>query len=61
MRCGKHEHRPGQRCLARNVKCKECHKIGHFLKVCQSKKRATQRANLVHTAQDNEDTHIDEN
>ena len=39
------------------------HKIGHFHKVCQSKKRATQRTNLVQAPppQDNDDTHIDEN
>ena len=47
MRCGKHEHQPGQRCPAKNAKCKDCHKIGHFHKVCQNKKRATQQANLV--------------
>ena len=61
MRCGKHEHQPGQRCPAKNAKCKECHKIGHFHKVCQSKKGATQRANLVQTPQDDDDIHIDEN
>ena len=49
MRCGKHEQQLGQRCPAKNAKCKECHKIGHFHKVCQSKKRAMQRANLVQT------------
>ena len=37
MRCGKPEHQPGQKCAAKNAKCKECHKIGHFYKVCQSK------------------------
>ena len=58
MRCRKHEHQPGQRCHA---KCKVCHKIGHFHKVCQSKKRATQTANLVQTPQGDDDTHIDEN
>ena len=44
-----------QRCPARNAKCKDCHKIGHFYKVCQTKKRAKQRANLVQTAQDDND------
>ena len=61
MRCGKHEDQLGQRCPAKNINCKECHKIGHFHKVCQSKKRATQRANLVQSPQDDDDTHIDEN
>ena len=61
MRCGKQEHQPGQRCPAKNAKCKDCHKIGHFHKVCQSKKRGKQRANLVQTPQDDDDTHIDEN
>ena len=28
MRCGKPEHQPGQKCAAKNAKCKECHKIG---------------------------------
>ena len=58
MRCGKPEHQPGQKCPAKNAKCKDCHKIGHFHKVCQSKKR-TKRANLVQTPpQDDDDTHI---
>ena len=61
MRCGKQEQQPGQRCPANNAKCKACHKIGHFHKVCQSKKTATQQANLVQSPQDDDDTHIDEN
>ena len=61
MRCGKPEHQPGQKCAAKNAKCKECHKIGHFHKVCQSRKRG-RRAHLVQTApQSEQDTHIDEN
>ena len=60
MRCGKPEHSQGQKYAAKNAKCKECHKIGHFYKVCQSKKR-TRRANLAQAAsQDENDTHIDE-
>ena len=61
MRCGKQEHQPGQRCPAKNAKCKDCHKTGHFYKVCQSKKRGKQRAKLVQTPQDDDNTHIDEN
>ena len=58
MKCGNPEHQPGQKCPAKNAKCKDCHKIGHFQKVCQSKKR-TKRANLVQTPpQDDDDTHI---
>ena len=49
MKCGKPEHQPGQKCAAKNAKCKECHKIGHFYKVCQSKKRG-RRANLAQIA-----------
>ena len=49
MRCGKPEHQPGQKCVAKNAKCKDCHKIGHFYKVCQSKKKTT-RANLAQIA-----------
>ena len=62
MGCGKPEHQPGQKCAAKNVKCKECHKIGHFHKVCQSRKRS-RRAHLVQTAppQTEQNTHIDEN
>ena len=61
MTCGKLEHHPGQKCAAKNAKCKECHKIGHFDKVCQSKKRG-RRANLVQTSsQSEQDTHINEN
>ena len=60
MRCSKPEHQQCQKCTAKNAKCKECHKIGHFYKVCQSKKR-TRRANLAQEAPQNEqDTHIDE-
>ena len=61
MRCGKPEHQPGQKCAAKNAKCKECHKIGHFHKVCQSKKRG-RRANIAQIAPLSEqDTHIYEN
>ena len=61
MRCGKLEHQPGQKCAAKNAKCKECHKMGHFHKVCQSKKRG-RRANLVQApSQSEQGTHIDEN
>ena len=61
MRCGKPEHQPGQKCAAKNAKCKDYHKIGHFHKVCQSKKKA-RRANLAQVApQTEQDTHIDEN
>ena len=61
MRSGKPEHQPGQKCAAKNAKCKECHKIGHFCKVCQSKKRG-KRANLAQIApQSEQDTHINEN
>ena len=60
MRCGRHEHQQGEKCAARNAKCKDCHKIGHFYKVCQLSKR-TRRANLAQvTPQDEDDTHIDE-
>ena len=59
--CGKPQHQPGQKCAAKNAKCKECLKIGHFYKVCHSKKRA-RRANLAQVApQTEQDTHIDEN
>ena len=59
MTCGKPEHQLGQKCPAKKAKCKDCHKIGHFHKVCQAKKR-TKRANLVQTpSQDDDDTHID--
>ena len=61
MRCGKPEHQPGQKCPAKNAKYKEYHKIGHFHKVCQSKKRG-KRANLVQApSQNDDDNHINEN
>ena len=62
MRRGKPEHQPGQKCTAKDAKCKECHKIGHFHMVWQSKKRG-RRAHLVQTAppQTEQDTHINEN
>ena len=60
MRCRKPEHQQGEKCAAKNARCKECHKIGHFYKVCQSSKR-TKRANLAQAIpQDENDTHIDE-
>ena len=60
MRCGRPEHQQGEKCAARNAKCKDCHKIGHFYKVCQLSKR-TRRTNLAQvTTQDEDDTHIDE-
>ena len=46
MRCGKPEHQPGQKCAAKNAKCKECHEIGHFYKVCQSKKKARRATHI---------------
>ena len=61
MRCRKPGHQLGQKCSAKNAKCKECHKIGHFHKVCQSKKRS-KRAIFVQTPPlDDDDTHINEN
>ena len=62
IRCRKPDHQLGLKCPAKNTKCKDCHKIGHFHKVCQTKERAKQRANLVQTPpQDDDDTHIDKN
>ena len=59
MRCGRPEHQQGEKCAARNAKCKDCHKIGHFYKVCQLSMR-TRRANLAQIApQEEDDTHID--
>ena len=60
MRCGRPEHQQGEKCAARHAKCKDCHKIGHFYKVCQSSKK-TRRANLAQvTPQDEDSTYIDE-
>ena len=60
IQCGNPEHQPGQKWPAKNAKCKDCHKVGHFQKVCQSRKR-TKRANLFQTPpQDDDDTHIGE-
>ena len=58
MRRGKPEHQQGQKCAAKNAKCKECHKIGHFYKVCKSKKRDKKEANLAQaTPQAEQDTY----
>ena len=58
MRCGKPEHQQGEKCAAKNAKCKECHKIGYFYKVCQSKKRDKKEANLAQaTLQAEQDTY----
>ena len=60
MRCGRPEHEQGEKCAARHAKCKDCHKIGHFHKVCQSSKK-TARANLAQvTPQEEDSTYIDE-
>ena len=40
MRCGKPDHHLGQKCPAKNARCKDCHNIGHFHKVYQTKKMA---------------------
>ena len=61
IRCGKQEHQPVQKCPTKNAKCKSYHKIGHFHCVYQSKKKGNQRANLVQTQEDDDDTYIDEN
>ena len=61
MRCGKQEHKLGQKCPVKNAKCKVCHKIRHFHCVCQSKKRTKKTANLVQSPQNDDNTHIDEN
>ena len=60
MRCGKQEHQPGQRCPAKNAKCKAHHKIGHFHSVCLSKK-SKPRVNIAQSPQDDDDYHVDEN
>ena len=61
IRCGKPEHQQGQKCAAKNAKCKVCHKIEHFHKVCQSKNKA-RTAHLVQVPPENEqDTYIYEN
>ena len=58
MKCGKPEHLQGQKCAAKNAKCIECHKIRHFYKVCQSKKRDKKEATLVQaTLQAEQDTY----
>ena len=65
MRCGKPEHQQGEKCAAKNAKCKECHKIGHFYKVCQSKKKTTRapqaEQDTYYNSQAKQDTYIDEN
>ena len=60
MRCGKPEHTQGQKCAGKNAKCKGCHKIGHFYKVCQSKK-TTRRANLAQAVPQDRMTHTSMN
>ena len=58
MRCEKPEHQQGEKCAAKNANCKECHKIRHFHKVCQSKKRDKREANLAQaTLQAEQDTY----
>ena len=61
MRCGRPEHEQGEKCAARHAKCKDCHKIGHFYKVCQSSKR-TVRTNLAQVTpqEERDNTFIDE-
>ena len=61
MRCGRPEHEQGEKCAARHAKCKDCHKIGHFYKVCQSSKR-TVRTNLAQVTpqEDKDNIFIDE-
>ena len=46
MTCGEQEHQSGQKCPAKNAKCKDCHKIGHFHKVCQPRKELNRESFL---------------
>ena len=57
MRCGKHEHQPGQRCPAKNAKCKKCHKLDISTKCA----RAGREPTLFKPPQDDDNTRIDEN
>lgn len=41
--CGKDQH-PRERCPARNAKCRQCSKVGHYAAVCRSKPQASAAA-----------------
>ena len=40
MRCGKPEHQPGQKCAAKNAKCKECQKLDISIRYANPRKEA---------------------
>ena len=61
MRCGKPDHQLGQKCPAKNPKCKDCHKLDISTRYARPRKELN-RAKLVQTPpQDDDDSHIDEN
>lgn len=52
-RCGYNVHKPQEKCPARNESCKKCRKIGHFAKVCRSKKNKVKSLNeMVYPEED---------
>ena len=45
--CGQQTWSPSHECLARTVECNNCHKMGHFARVCRSKTDSTRKINYL--------------
>ena len=62
MRCGKHEYQPGQRCPAKNAKCRLSQNRTFPQSVPeQEESHPESQPCSSPPPQDNDDTHIDEN
>ena len=55
--CGQQKWSPQHKCPAKTVECNNCHKIGHFVRVCRSKtdNARRQRVNYLEAANSEEE------
>ena len=61
LKCGKHKHQPGQQCSACRQKCKLCGKLGHFARVCMSKKHNKHKmVGNIQVPKEDDQTFVDE-
>ena len=44
--CGQQKWSPSHKCLAKTEECKNCHKMGHFARVCRSKTNNTRKQRI---------------